>query len=268
MAAVAGRGQCRASMIASSRLSGESGRVKISIVVPAFNEEKRLPETLRAIALARPAFYARQWTTELIVCNNHSTDATDAVARAGGAQVVFEPFNQIARARNTGAAAATGDWLLFIDADSLPTPELFADVAEAIACGDCLAGGSTVSMGRETTWLVRTFCRLWNLLSVWRRWLAGSFIFCETATFRAMGGFNQELFASEEIDLSFRLHRLAAAQGKRVVILAAHPLLTSDRRARLYTLREQLAFGVRVVSRFGRPLRSREVCRQWYDGRR
>lgn len=242
--------------------------MKISIVVPAFNEEKRLPETLRAIGLARPAFQARQWTTELIVCDNNSTDATSAVARAGGAQVVFEPFNQIARSRNTGAAAATGDWLLFIDADSLPTPELFADVAEAVARGDCLAGGSTVSMGSETEWLIRWACHLWNRLSVWRRLLAGSFIFCETATFRALGGFNQELFASEEIDLSLRLHRQAAARGKRIVILTAHPLLTSDRRARLYTLWDQLAFGVRVVSRFGRPLRSREVCRQWYDGRR
>jgi glycosyltransferase involved in cell wall biosynthesis len=255
-------------VIASSQLSGESERVKISIIVPAFNEEKRLPETLRAIVLAQAAFHARQWTTELIVCDNNSTDATAAVARAGGALVVFERFNQIARARNTGAAAATGDWLLFIDADSLPTPELFADVAEAIARGDCLAGGSTVSMGREAARLIRLACHLWNRLSVWRRWLAGSFIFCETATFRALGGFNQELFASEEIDLSLRLHRPAAAQGKQVVILTAHPLLTSDRRAQLYTLREQLVFGARVISRFGRPLRSREVCRQWYDGRR
>ncbi len=268
MAAAVGCGQCRASGIASGRASGESVPVKISIVVPAFNEEQRLPETLRAIEAARPAFHARQWTTELIVCDNHSTDATAAVARAGGAQVVFEPINQIARARNTGAAAATGDWLLFIDADSLPSPELFADVADAIARGDCLAGGSTVSMGGEATWLVRGVCRLWNWLSIWRRWLAGSFIFCEAETFRALGGFNQELFASEEIDLSLRLHRQAAAQGKQVVILATHPLLTSDRRARLYTLREQLAFVVRVISRLGRPLRSREACRQWYDGRR
>ena len=54
------------------------------------------------------------------------------MAAATGATVVFEPVNQIARARNTGAAAATGDWLIFVDADSRPSAELFADVQEAI----------------------------------------------------------------------------------------------------------------------------------------
>src|SRR5436190_23251811 len=115
--------------------------MKISIVVPAFNEEKLLPASLRAINAAREALHARGWETELIVCDNNSTDRTAEVARAEGARVVFEPVNQIARARNCGAAAATGDWLVFIDADSHPSRELLADVADAIASGKYLAGG-------------------------------------------------------------------------------------------------------------------------------
>ena len=67
------------------------------------------------------AFTARGWTTELIVCDNNSSDATPAIAAAAGARVVFEPVNQIGRARNAAAAAATGDWLVFVDADSHPT---------------------------------------------------------------------------------------------------------------------------------------------------
>ena len=77
---------------------------------------------------------------ELIVCDNNSTDRTAAIAAAAGAIVVFEPINQISRARNTGAARATGDWLLFVDADSFPTRELFADVVAAISSGACMAG--------------------------------------------------------------------------------------------------------------------------------
>jgi len=50
--------------------------------------------------------------------------------------VVFEPHNQISRARNRGAAAATGQWLLFVDADSTPSPELLADLREAIDSGE------------------------------------------------------------------------------------------------------------------------------------
>src|SRR5277367_5421597 len=93
---------------------------------------------------AMAVFAAKGWTSELIVCDNNSTDRTAELARAAGATVVFEPINQIARARNKGAEAATGDWLVFVDADSHPSKELFADVAGAVASGKFLYGGCTI----------------------------------------------------------------------------------------------------------------------------
>src|SRR5579863_7951521 len=92
------------------------------------------------------AFSARGWPSELVVCDNNSTDHTAELARAAGATVVFEPVNQIARARNKGAEAATGDWLIFVDADSHPSLELFADVAAAIESGKYVYGGATVTL--------------------------------------------------------------------------------------------------------------------------
>ena len=77
--------------------------VKISVIVPAFNEEKLIGETLRTIQEAMRAFARAGWETELVVCDNNSTDRTAELARAAGAVVVFEPVNQIARARNKGA---------------------------------------------------------------------------------------------------------------------------------------------------------------------
>ena len=118
--------------------------VKISIVVPAYNEEKFLGETLAQIKTAAGVFTNLGWQTELIVCDNHSTDRTAEIARAAGAKVVFEPVNQISRARNAGAAAATGDWLVFVDADSRPSEALMREVAGEIQSGNCLAGGATV----------------------------------------------------------------------------------------------------------------------------
>src|SRR5215472_15682740 len=106
--------------------------MRVSIIVPAFNEERLIGGSLARVNEAKPAIEAKHWDTELIVCDNNSTDATAELARAAGAKVVFEPVNQIARARNRGATAATGDWLIFIDADSQPSPELFGDVAAAI----------------------------------------------------------------------------------------------------------------------------------------
>ncbi|HUB87308.1 MAG TPA: glycosyltransferase, partial [Verrucomicrobiae bacterium] len=200
--------------------------MKISIVIPAFNEDKLLGESLAQIKSAAAAFTKLGWEFEIVVCDNNSTDRTTEIARAAGATVVFEPINQIARARNSGAAAATGDWLVFVDADSHPSAELFADVAEQIVSGKCLAGGTTVRLdvrnfsGDSASWI-------WNRVSRLFKLLAGSFIFCEATAFRKIGGFSNELFAGEELELSGRLKHFARAQKKKVVILHRHPLTTS-----------------------------------------
>jgi len=241
--------------------------VKISIVVPAFNEERLLGASLAQIKSAAGAFNRIGWETELIVCDNNSTDRTAEIARATGATVVFEPVNQIARARNTGAAAATGDWLVFVDADSHPSAELFADVAEEIRSGRCLAGGSTVRLD-EWHFVAHCVTRLWNCASRSLKLLAGAFIFVETAAFRKVGGFGHELFVAEELELRKRLKRLARGQGRGIVILHRHPIVTSARKMRLYTLREHLRYLARVIFSNGRALASREKAHLWYDGRR
>jgi glycosyltransferase involved in cell wall biosynthesis len=241
--------------------------VKISIVVPAYNEEKVIGASLRQISLARESFRVLGWQTELIVCDNNSSDQTASLARAAGADIVFEPHNQIARARNRGAAAATGDWLVFVDADSHPSPELFAAVAEQIQGGECLAGGCTVKMD-EAHFLGELLTGLWNLISRSCRWAAGSFIFCERTAFNEVGGFSQELFASEEIDLSKRLKQLGHRRHKRFVILHRHPIVTSARKIHLYSRREHFRFLFRALLRPRQTVRSREACPTWYDGRR
>lgn len=243
------------------------GALRISIVIPAFNEERLLPQTLTAVNAARSAFEARGWDSELIVCDNNSTDRTAELARAGGATAVFESVNQIGRARNSGAAAATGDWLIFVDADSQPSPELFADVATQIASGKCLAGGCTIRLQgnhRVGHWITG----LWNRISRWRGLLAGSFIFVETAAFHKLGGFSPEFFAGEELDLSQRLHGLAQETGRGIVVLNRYPILTSDRKVRLYSLRENLGFMLKAGLNRQRVLRDKAACYPWYDGRR
>jgi glycosyltransferase involved in cell wall biosynthesis len=240
--------------------------VKISVVVPAYNEEGGLAASLHSMVAAMSAFDRRGWSSELIVCDNNSTDRTADIARAAGATVVFERVNQISRARNAGAARATGDWLIFVDADSHPTPELFDDAAEAIAKG-ALAGGSTFTFNSSRADL-RIAERVWNMLSRINRWAAGSFIFCDAAAFRELGGFTQRLYAAEEIDLFRRLKRMARRQRRPIVILHRHPLRTSDRKVHLYSSREMLRFYTRTIVSGGRALQSPDECFAWYDGRR
>jgi glycosyltransferase involved in cell wall biosynthesis len=241
--------------------------MKISIVVPAFNEQKLIGATLRSIGEALASFTRRGWETEVIVCDNNSTDATAELARAAEAMVVFEPVNQIARARNTGAAAATGNWLVFVDADSRPTPALFAEVAEQIASGRCLAGGCTVRLD-ERHFVADFGTGLWNVISRVFKWAAGSFIFCEADAFRKVGGFSAELFASEELDLSKRLKKLARVSRKKMVILHNNPLLTSARKVRLYSRMDLARFLTKAFLRPRATVMSRDACSPWYDGRR
>ena len=241
--------------------------VKISIVIPAFNEERLLGESLAQIKSAATAFTQRGWETELIVCDNNSTDRTAEIARAAGATVVFEPVNQIARARNSGAAVATGDWLVFVDADSHPNAGLFSDVAGQIISGKCLAGGVTIRLD-EKHFVAGLITFAWNRASRLLKLLAGSFIFCDAAAFRQIGGFSNEFYAAEELELARRLKKLARETGRRIVILHRHPLVTSARKMKLYTAREHLRFLSRVMFNHRRMLTSREEAHLWYDGRR
>ncbi|MDB6030975.1 MAG: hypothetical protein JWM16_1313 [Verrucomicrobiales bacterium] len=241
--------------------------MKISVIVPAFNEEKLIVASLRSIKGAMEALTDAGCESELVVCNNNSTDNTEELARQEGAKVIFEPVNQIARARNTGASAATGDWLIFVDADSHPSRELFRDVVAAIRRGDVLAGGSTVKVDGDHP-VANCVVGFWNALSRFRKWAAGSFIFCEAKAFRDIGGFSHELYASEEIELFKRFHRKAKELNRKIVILHAHPLITSDRKMRLYTRKEHFRFLTRTVLGFGRTLRDPKECHTWYDGRR
>lgn len=241
--------------------------MKISIVIPAFNEERLIAGTLASIRDGTTEFAQRGWESEVIVCDNNSTDRTSELARAAGAKVVFEPVNQIARARNCGAAAAGGDWLIFVDADSKPSRGLFGDVAEQIAAGRCLAGGVTVKLDGEHPVTGRAIF-IWNWISRTCSWFAGSFIFCNAEAFRSLGGFSGELFVAEEIDLSKRFKRLAYATGTKVVILHRHPMWTSARKMELYSTSEHLRFLAKAILRGGRISRNREDCNLWYDGRR
>jgi glycosyltransferase involved in cell wall biosynthesis len=241
--------------------------VKLSVVVPAYNEEALLADSLAAIREALRVFDGAGWSSELIVCDNNSTDRTAEIARAAGALVVFEPVNQIARARNAGAAAASGDWLLFVDADSQPSIELLREMAGEIGTGKCLGGGSTVRLEVEQR-LIRFWVGAWNALSRLCRWAAGSFIFCEAAAFRSLGGFDEQLFAGEEIDFSRRAKRLARRRRREFRILHRHPLRTSGRKARLYSMREMSLFMLKTLLTGGRTLRRKDDCYAWYDGRR
>ena len=99
-------------------------RRSISIIIPAFNEEKRLPATLTTV---KGYLEASSWEfSEVIVVDDGSRDGTAAVARAAGVRVLQNPGNRgKGYSVRHGMLEAKGDWALFSDADlSAPIEEL------------------------------------------------------------------------------------------------------------------------------------------------
>ena len=239
--------------------------MKLSVVIPAWNEEQLLPACLQSVQMA---FAARpDMRPEVIVVDNNSTDRTAAIAEAAGARVVFEAENQIARARNAGAAVATGEWLLFLDADSALSTGLAREIMAAIEAGDMVACGSTMRM-RGLPWWAHGLMRSWNGVSRLCRWAAGSLLVCRSIAFREVGGFSDRLYAAEEIDLSRRLKVWGYRHGLRFRILSRHPLESSPRKLQLYTAREIFGQLGRLLAHPWRSLQDRSSLGLWYDGRR
>ena len=211
--------------------------MKVSVVIPAYNEEKLLGACIDSV---RAAFEACGQACEIIVCDNNSTDGTAALAGARGVKTVFEPLNRISGARNSGAAAASGDWLLFIDADSRLSAATLAETLRLMDAGTCCGGGALVAFdpppplwGAALTWL-------WNLISRVFALAAGSYLFCRRDVFSAVGGFSPLLYAAEEIELSGALKRWGKTKGLDFEILTSVRHISSARKFRMYGPREFL----------------------------
>ena len=96
----------------TSRDDAPQAAPKVSIIIPAFNEERWLPATLRGLRGLEAAA-----SREIIVVDNGSTDRTRDLAREAGATVLVVPGVSVGALRNAGVRLATGDVLAFLDAD-------------------------------------------------------------------------------------------------------------------------------------------------------
>lgn len=202
---------------------------RLAIILPAYNEEVLLPGTLAALRQATDALEG--WSCELVVVDNNSTDATSRIAREAGARVVFEPHNQIARARNAGASTIeNADALVFVDADTRVPPALLVAAMRAMTEDDWAGGGAPLAFDQPLRPIGRLCLAAWTTLSRRLRWAAGSFIFVRADAFRDLGGFSERFYAGEEIDFSRRLRRWARRHGMRTGILPGPPAVTSGRK--------------------------------------
>ena len=233
-------------------------KAMISFIVPAYNEEHELSDTLAAI---REAASGAKQPYEVIVVDDASTDATPKIASDAGAKVIPINRRQIAAARNAGGRAAQGEYLFFIDADTRINR---AHVSGGIAAleGGYTGGSARVAMdGFIPIWgrmLLRGFSSVYFGLNLG----AGAFLFTTRRNFGVVGGFDEQYFAGEEVYFSIELKKLGGFKVMR------EPVVTSARKLRMYPAKHFLRNFFGVIVRGPRGVRSRAKLSLWYDGKR
>jgi glycosyltransferase involved in cell wall biosynthesis len=230
----------------------------ISFIVPAYNEEHLLGATLAALHAAAGAAGEPY---EVIVADDGSTDATALVARQHRALVVSAVHRQIAATRNAGARVAQGEWLVFVDADTLVNEAVVRAAVLALR-GGAAGGGAALAFDGTVPLYARVFLPLFVWAFRTARLAAGCYLFCSRTAFDAVGGFDEQYFGAEELVISRALKR----QGPFVVL--RHAVTTSGRKLRTYSGLEILAMMARFALRGTRAIRQRPGMELWYGPRR
>ena len=196
-----------------------------SVVIPARNEEKTLP---RAIEALQHAAAQAACLIEIIVVANRCTDRTIEVAAELGAKVLNHEGKNLSAIRNHGVRAASADFVITVDADSVDSPRTFVAIKQKLSSGRSVGGGVLILPERYSLGIVLTGLALFPL-ALWYGISAGLF-YCRREDFEAIGGFNEAIASAEDIDFAKRLRRHGKYSGRKFNTLYRTPIVTSCRK--------------------------------------
>ena len=230
----------------------------ISFIIPAHDEERLLGATLDAL---RAVVHDLPVASEIIVVDDASTDRTSVVAVEHGARLIKVEHRHIAATRNAGAGVASGDVLVFVDADTLVNASVVRAALDALGAG-AVGGGCTVRLHGVTKRRERMAAAFFGWLLRVSRIAPGCFLFCTRAAFDAVGGFDPTWYAAEDVAMS----RALAKHGRFVILRES--VLTSGRKLRTHSFAEHLRLVMRLLGRGRGVLKSRAGLDLWYGDRR
>ena len=180
-------------------------RPRLSVIIPARNEEELIECALASVA-GQTVPLAQ---LEVVVVDNASTDGTvSAVSRFRSTSpdlailLTSEAEVGVSRAKNHGARAAHGDWLVFMDADSRMAPDLAARVLGRVEAG--YAAGSIRVVADSQDWLDRAF---FGLMEFGKRLFShqAQMFFCSRRLFLENQGFQEDLLLAEDREFLARV---------------------------------------------------------------
>ena len=190
----------------------ESGRPYISVIIPALNEENYIMHPLKGLQAQLSGDF------EIIVVDGKSSDGTMRMAKGIANKVIEEAASGVSAARNAGAHEASGDVLLFLDADTRPGSGLISVYSKAFKeSGIAAATGPIMPLEKSAVpmrvgyFIVSVlFVRLSILLG--RPTIIGSNFAVRRSVFEKSGGFDKSMVTYEDWDLSQRLRKYGAVR--------------------------------------------------------
>lgn len=191
----------------------------VSVIIPAKNEEKYIGNCLASLAsLDFPAV-----RYEVILADNGSTDNTVSIAESRSVKVVTLPEKKsISAVRNGGALQASGDILVFLDADCTVAPDWLLQAERYFDRNDVACFGSSPIIPEKSTWVEQAWflVRESHRQVFEREWQESTNMFIPKVIFEKAGGFNEKLKTCEDVDLSYRLAEFGKiVSDKRIVAI-------------------------------------------------
>jgi glycosyltransferase involved in cell wall biosynthesis len=211
---------------------------RISLVIPAHNEEQYLTRLLDSVDVARARYAHGTDHIEVVVVDDASTDATAQIAEARGCVVVRVEERRIAAARNAGARAARGEILSFIDADSRIHPETF-NAIDAELASEAIVGGTTGTRFERSSLGIRCSHGMLLVMGTLLRLIMrerpshqvdAGVVFCRKDDFDTIGGYNEERSFAEDVQFLMDLSRRGRRKGQRLSRGTGTPAMFSTRK--------------------------------------
>lgn len=239
--------------------------MKISIVIPAHNEEKYIGRCLESIT---EQVTPHDLQIEIIVVLNRCTDKTEDVAKYYGATVGSNDSKNLSEIRNTGVAHAKTEWVITIDADSWMSKGVLAEIYNHTKVPNALGGGIRIKPERLSPGIAVGYGII--LIPAFFLGLSYGMYWFKKSDFDAIGGFDEKILLAEDLDFLKRLKSYGRKSGRRHVIISAESITTSCRKFD--------EFGDwHFVRIFGNPFRVRRAMlggereyldKNWYDVKR
>lgn len=180
----------------------EDSELEVSVVIPAFNEETVIGNTVDGIKAALASYFE----FEIILVDNMSTDRTSIIAQELGAKVLKSSASSIAGLRNEGVKLSSGKLLVFIDADITLGDDwggvLYKEYDELVS-SNVLTGYRCLSDGTEGVFHDAWFSLLFEKPST--NYIGSAHMIMPAKLFHKVEGFNASLTTGEDSDICERI---------------------------------------------------------------